>query len=60
MRLRLLFTFGLLLCLSKFGSSNECARCRHAAGEKTTQLAPAATTGDAEYSTLLIPKLLYI
>jgi hypothetical protein len=59
MRLRLLLTFGLILCLSKFGTSNECSR-RHSAGEKTTQVAPADKTGDAEYSTLLIPKLLYI
>lgn len=32
MRLRLLFTLGLVLCLSTIATSNECARYGHQAG----------------------------
>jgi hypothetical protein len=65
MRLRLLFTIGLVLCLSKFGSPNECTAYRKAVATKDpkeTPIAHPAAAGDAntEYSTLLIPKLLYI
>ncbi len=57
MRLKLLFTLGLVLLLSTFASSNECARYEHKAGGKAvTHVAPE----NNEYSTLVINKLLYI
>ena len=57
MRLKLLFTLGLALCLSTFASSNECARHEHKTGTKVvTRVAPESN----EYSTLVINKLLYI
>jgi hypothetical protein len=58
MRLRLLLTFGLVLCMATIATSNECSNyCRHAVVQPKP--APAAeVTG--EYSTLLVNKLLYI
>jgi hypothetical protein len=57
MRLKLLFTLGLVLFLSTLASSNECARHEHKAGSKAvTHVAPE----NNEYSTLVINKLLYI
>jgi len=66
MRLRLLFTLGLVLCMATIASSNECLRnCRHATacpGSKATgvQAETPAQPVDGEYSTLLVSKLLYI
>jgi hypothetical protein len=58
MRLRLLFTFGLVLCLSTIATSNECLRYgHHATGVKAANPAPPI---NGEYSTLLVSKLLYI
>ncbi|GGB15886.1 hypothetical protein [Puia dinghuensis] len=69
MRLRLLFTLGLVLALSTIATSNECRRfcgCPHASKasigsatsrDKTAAPAPAA---NEEYSMLLTSKLLYI
>jgi hypothetical protein len=59
MRIRLFFTLGLVLLLSTFASSNECARY----GKKTggcKVLIPVAKQVSDEYSTLIVNKLLYI
>jgi len=75
MRLQLLLTAGLVLLLSTFASSNECARYSHkcdsnpakavrlAQPSQSTQPvkpAPRSVTADTESSTLVINKLLYI
>lgn len=66
MRLKLLFTAGLVLFLSTFASSNECASYVHCCtGKCTAKPSKTATrtqaaTADAESSTLIINKLLYI
>ena len=63
MRLKLLFTAGLVLLLSTFASSNECARYSHKCEAGATQpvkAAPKSVTADTESSTLVINKLLYI
>jgi hypothetical protein len=63
MRLKLLFTTGLVLFLSTLASSNECARYSHKCEAGATQpvkTAPRAITADTESSTLVINKLLYI
>lgn len=44
MRLRLLFTLGLVLLLSTLASSNECARYGHQAGSCKPSCGKAATT----------------
>ena len=56
MRLKLLFTLGLVLCLSTLASSNESARYEHPGCKAVTHVAPE----NNEYSTLVINKLLYI
>ncbi|HXB10066.1 MAG TPA: hypothetical protein VNW04_23245 [Puia sp.] len=54
MRLRFLFTLGLVLLLSTLASSNECLRyCHHT-------VAPTTHSISGEYSTLLVNSLLYI
>jgi hypothetical protein len=56
MRLRLLFTLGLVLIMSTIASSNECFRnCRRVI-PKTTTTPPISS----DYSTLLVNKLMYI
>ena len=54
MRLRFIFTLGLVLIMSTIASSNECLRhCRKAVPKATPTLSN-------EYSTLLVNKLMYI
>ena len=63
MRLKLLITAGFALLLSTFASSNECAHYTHkceAGVIHPAKPAPGAVTTDAESSTLVINKLLYI
>lgn len=63
MRLKFLFTAGLVLLLSTFASSNECARYSHKCDSGVTspvKPAPRAVTADTESTTLVINKLLYI
>jgi hypothetical protein len=58
MRLRILFTLGLVLFLRTLASSNECAW--HCPRQATVQPAHPANAASGEYSTLLVNKLLYI
>jgi hypothetical protein len=60
MRLRLIFTLGLVLLLSTFASSNECARYGRKAGVCTGPTPVGQQVSHEEYSTLIINKLLYI
>jgi hypothetical protein len=62
MRIRLLFTLGLVLLLSTLASSNECARYGKKCDGCKNLAVPVAKQAQAssEYSTLIINKLLYI
>lgn len=67
MRLKFLLTSGIVLLLSTFASSNECARYTHKCEGRVTPRSakPAkpgsgAVTADTESTTLVINKLLYI
>jgi hypothetical protein len=74
MKLRFLYTLGLLLCLSNFASPNECSRhCPLAAWPVTPSTAPAASatepaaaaatqtaSGQGESNSPTLIKLLYI
>lgn len=51
MRLRLLFTLGLVLLLSTLASSNECARYGYQAGGCKPSCGNAATTGSKAATT---------
>jgi hypothetical protein len=60
MRIRLFFTLGLVLLLSTFASSNECARYgKKTGGCKVLRPLGKQQVSD-EYSTLIVNKLLYI
>jgi hypothetical protein len=62
MRIRLLFTLGLVLLLSTLASPNECARYGRKSDGCKDLVAPVGKQAQAssEYSTLIINKLLYI
>ena len=60
MRIRLFFTLGLVLLLSTFASSNECARYGRKTGGCKVLTPVAKQVSNEEYSTLIINKLLYI
>jgi hypothetical protein len=62
MRLKFLFTLGLVLTLSTFASPNESTRCGRSVSKQATTTTPptAVTPVNGEHSTLLISRLLYI
>lgn len=61
MRLRLLFTLGLALCMTAMAAPKECPRCRrHSSFTREMTPATAVSPVDSEHSTLLVTRLLYI
>jgi hypothetical protein len=60
MRLRLFLTLGLVLLLSTFASSNECAHFCRKTGRTVKPDSQSPAPENTEYSSLVISKLLYV